>query len=49
MMTQSLEHRRRKVVRELERVNRKINAMEKRLAQIQTSLAVLSTGRLKAA
>ena len=48
-MSNNLEGRRLKVVRELERVNRTIAATEKRLAQIQARLVVLGQGSPKAA
>jgi hypothetical protein len=49
MKKQTLEIRRHKVVRELEQVNRKIAATEKRLVQIQTRLSVQTQGRPKVA
>jgi adenine-specific DNA methylase len=48
-MSNSLEVRRQKVIRQLERVNSKITATEKRLALIQTRLVVLDQRRPKAA
>jgi hypothetical protein len=48
-MSNSLEVRRQRVARQLERVNRKITATEKRIAQIQTRLDVLDQRRPKAA
>ena len=48
-MSNTLEVRRLKVVRQLERVNRKIAATEKRLVQIQGRMTVLGQGRPKAA
>jgi hypothetical protein len=48
-MSHSLEVRRQKVARQLERVTRKITATEKRMAQIQARLAVLDQCRPKAA
>ena len=48
-MSNTLEVRRLKVVRQLARVNRKIAATEKRLVQIQGRMTVLGQGRPKAA
>jgi hypothetical protein len=48
-MSNSLAVRRQKVVRRLERVNRKIAATEKRLLQIQMRLVVLNASGPKAA
>jgi len=48
-MSNTLEVRRLKVVRQLERVNRKIAATEKRIVQIQGRMTVLGQGRPKAA
>jgi hypothetical protein len=48
-MSNSLEVRRQKVIRQLERVNSKITATEKRIAQIQTRVVVLDQRKPKAA
>ena len=48
-MSNSLEVRRQKVARKLERVKRRIAATEKRMAQIFTRLVVLDQSQPKAA
>ena len=48
-MNNSLEVRRQKVARQLERVKRQIAATEKRMAQIQARLVVLDQSKPKAA
>ena len=48
-MSNSLEVRRQKVARQLERVKRQITVTEKRIAQIQTRLVVLDQSRPKVA